>query len=209
MTGCGRNDGAKAEIGSWQRDSAVERARKAAAADPEDAAAASSMASTAAVQGEWKSAWNCSPRAAIQNYAAAGKISPDRRRNSRLASSATPVRDRADKELENFYARAHYWYKQVRIGTETDDVARFQQRIEQIEARSLPPHLLADDASSSLDQRLPSHASLTPIARNRIDRCGGAHPAMFARQDRKKLTNPIRALGFRWLARSCALGPRS
>lgn len=144
----------------------VEKARKALAADPADAAAALIVGQhVCLVQGDWKTGLELLARSNDSALAAAAQqdlAGPTAEFTSGAHGDAWYDIAHSDQSLENFYARARFWYKQVRIGLETGDVTRFQQRLEQIEALSLPAHLLDDDATHSTNKRLPSlHASLT------------------------------------------------
>jgi hypothetical protein len=154
-----------------ERFAPVERARKSLAADPSDAEAALVDGQhRCLVQGDWKAGLELLAKSSDPALAQAAQrdlAGPTAEFTAGAIGDAwydiaRSEKAHSDKNLENFYARAHHWYKQVRVGMETGDVARFQQRIEQIEALSLPPHLLEDDATSSLDERLPSiYSSLT------------------------------------------------
>lgn len=144
----------------------VEKARKALAADPADAGAALIVGQhLCLVRGDWKAGLELLAKSSDPALAAAAQqdlAGPTAELTHGALGDAWYDIAHSDKSLENFSARARFWYKQVRIGLETGDVMRFQQRLEQIETLSLPAHLLDDDATHSANERLPSlHASLT------------------------------------------------
>ena len=143
---------------SWQP---MLRARAALASDPADAGAALIDGKHRCLAlGDWKAGLALLAKSSDETLAAAARQD--------LAGPTTEVAAgviadqwyeiaRADKDLENFYARARHWYKQVPAAGENLDLARIQQRIEQIEAMNLPPRLLEESPTPAGGQ-LPSFA---------------------------------------------------
>ena len=146
-----------------ERWAPVERARKALAANPADAAAALIDGKhRCLVQGDWKAGLELLAGSNDPALAAAAKqdlAGPTAEFTAGTIADAWYDIARAGKELENFYARARHWYKQVPATGETLDQARVQKRIEQIEALNLPSRLLEENATASTDAPLPSFAA--------------------------------------------------
>ena len=140
----------------------VERARQILAANPEDAGAALVDGKyRCLVEGDWKNGLPLLAKSddpSLSSAAAQDLAGP----TADLPAAAIADRwyeiARAEKTLENFYARARHWYKQVPT-SEGLEQARIQQRIEQIEALGLPARLLEENAAVATTAPLPSLAA--------------------------------------------------
>jgi hypothetical protein len=138
------------------------RARQALATDPDDAAAALIDGKyRCLIEGDWKAGLQLltkSDEPPLAALAAKDLAGPTAELPAVAIADEWYEIARADKALENFYARAHHWYKQAPTG-EGLERARIQQRIEHIEALDLPERLLEDDAAIAISAPLPSFAA--------------------------------------------------
>jgi hypothetical protein len=142
--------------------SPVQKAREALAANPSDAAAALIVGKHACLmEGNWKTGLELlakSSDAALAAAAVQDLAGPAENITAAALGDRWYDIARDDKTLENFYARARYWYQRQPTAGEDLDQARLQQRIEQIEALNLPPRLLEENVIASASEPLPSFA---------------------------------------------------
>ena len=141
----------------------VDRARQALAADPSDAAAAAVDGRyRCLVEGDWQAGLALLAKSNDQQLAAAAQQDAA---GVTANTSAAALGDlwyelaKSDSKLAAFYARARHWYRQAAASTTGLEQIRVQQRVEQIEAMSLPERLLAD-APSAEDAPLPSFVAM-------------------------------------------------
>ena len=140
----------------------VERARQALATNSNDAAAALVDGKyRCLVEGDWKSGLKLLSKSddpALADAAARDVAGPTADLPAVAIADGWYEIARAEKSLENFYARAHHWYEQAPAG-EGLEQARIQQRIEQIESLDLPERLLEENAAVAVSAPLPSFAA--------------------------------------------------